>query len=217
MLFRAENPILGPLSQIVWNDGSVHNLAGDSGSQASFAPAITSATPANFRAVDAEPVLSATSVAITGSVAAVRGNTTVAVGSTIASGFLYGMQGKLTVKGTIATANFAAGLVGQLDFSTATVTPAGPISAIWGDMGATLSASAISGQANLNILQLTNTAPGSMINSAIFVEANATYLLDVSNSSYSPFWHVGAPGTLSGSLKINTSAGPRYIAVYTTQ
>jgi hypothetical protein len=207
-LFRNENPILGPLTQITWADGSIHNLAGDNQSQFQ-GTALT-----NVRAIDSEPAIAASSVAVTGSIAAIRGNLTTPVGSTISSGFAYGVQGKLTAKGTLSSANFSAGLVGQLDLSVATALGSGQIAAIWGDMGATLSAGAISGQAVLNLMLLTNTAPGSMINSVFHVEALATYLFDVSNASYSPFFTGTAPTTLSGSLKVNTSAGVRYIALY---
>jgi hypothetical protein len=211
MLFRSENPILGPDTQVIWNDGTLHYLAGDS------AVNLVGTALTNPRGIDSEPTLPANALAVTGSASAIRGNLTVPASGSVSSGYLYGTQGKLTVKGTLTTANFSAGLVGQLDLSAATLTSPGPISAIWGDMGASMSASAISGAAGLSILHLTNTALGATINSAIFVEALSTYLLDVSNASYSPFFHVGAPTTLSGSLKIKTSAGDRYIALYTTQ
>jgi len=208
MLFRNENPILGPLTQVTWNDGTLHYLAGDS------AVNFVGTALTNPRVVDAEPTLPANALAITGSASAIRGNLTLPASGSVSSGFLYGTQGKLTIKGTLATSNFSAGLVGQLDLSSATLTASGPISAIWGDMGATMSASAIADASNLNILQLTNTAPGATINSAIFVEALATYLLDISNASYSPFFTLTAPGTAYGRIAINTTGGTKYIGVY---
>jgi hypothetical protein len=208
MLFRSENPILGPKSKIIWADGTIHYLVAQGN------PAFASSAPSNPRGEDVEPTISGTSVAVTGAAVAIRGNLTVATGSTVTSGFLYGTQGKLTVKGAISSANFHAGLVGQLDLSAATLTSPGPISAIWGDMGASMSASAITGAADLSILHLTNTAPGATINSAIFVEALATYLLDISNASYSPFFSLTAPGAAYGRIAIKTTGGTKYIGVY---
>src|ERR1039457_526365 len=53
---------------------------------------------------------------------AIRGNTTILAGTTIASGYPYGAQGKLTEKGVIAGSAWVFGLVGQLDVSSATLT-----------------------------------------------------------------------------------------------
>ena len=178
---------------------------------------LASAAQPTFRGADSEVTFPASSVAVTGSVAGVRGNTTIPASGTVTSGFVYGSQGKLTVKGSLTSANFSSGLLGQLDLSAATAISTGRIAAIWADAGATFSAGAISGQGVVDLALLTNTAAGSMINSVFHVEALATYLLDVSNATYSPFYHSGAPGTLSGSLKINTPDGARYIALYTTQ
>jgi predicted nucleic-acid-binding Zn-ribbon protein len=188
-----------------------------SGGGAIFSPTISSATPATQRVVDAEPTITATSAAISGSVVGVRGNATIATGTTVTSGFIYGVQGKLTVKGTYTDANFSAGLLGQLDLSAATAISTGRIAAIWADAGATFSAGAITGEAIVDLMLLTNTAPGTAINSVFHVEANATYLIDASNVSYAPFYDNHVPTTLSGSFAVNTPNGVRYIALYTTQ
>jgi hypothetical protein len=182
--------------------------------QGGVGPLAAAAQP-TFRAIDSEPTLSfAGSTAITGSVAAIRGNTTIASGTTITSGFVYGTQGKVTVKGTLATANFTAGIVGQLDLSTATLTASGPVAAIWGDMGASLSASAIADAANLNVVLLTDTHVGAAINSAIKVETNSTYLLDLSNASYASGYATSATaGTQIGRIKIKLPSGDGYIDV----
>lgn len=175
---------------------------------------LSTASIAATRMIDSEPVLNfAGSVTITGSVAAVRGNTTIAAGTTISSGFVYGTQGKITAVGTLASANFTTGVVGQLDFSAITaLSGAGPISCIWGDCGASITGS-ITTAPNLNVLHLTNTT-ACLINAAIFVETKSTYLLDISNASYSPFLTTTAPGTAYGRIAINTPAGIKYIGVY---
>lgn len=139
----------------------------------------------------------------------------VTTATTITAGYLFGVQGKLIVRGAISSANFSAAVVGQLDLSAATALTSVNVSALWLDMGATISAALISsGEANLNIANLTNTAPGSMINSVFHVEALATYLFDISNASYSPFITTTAPGTAYGRIAINTVAGVKYIGVY---
>lgn len=211
MLFRNENPILGPFTQITWLDGSLHYLA--PGSDPAFSQAnIVASVFENASA----PVLNYQgSVNITGAVVAERGALTVAAGTTVASGFLYGAEGKLIVKGTLSTANFSAGLVGQLDLSTATLSSPGPIAAIWGDMGASMSASAISGEADLQVLLLTSTCPGSSINSAIKVETLSTYLLDLSDSSYASGYATSSTaGTQLGRIKIKLPSGDGYINVF---
>jgi hypothetical protein len=210
--FHMINAPGGKIVAYIDNNGDYFSVGGGLGS---FAPALNTAAQPTLRGVDSEPSLNyAGSTTITGSVAAVRGNTTVASGNTVAGGFVYGTQGKVTVKGTLATANFTAGVIGQLDLSAATLTASGPIAAIWGDMGAAMSASALTNHANLNVLQLTNTVAGTPINAAMLIETNATYLMDVSNGTLNPFFTNTVPTTLSGSLKVNTSAGVRYIALY---
>lgn len=177
-------------------------------------PLADAAQPALF-VVNSQPVLNAASTAITGAVAAVRGNTTIATGTTVTSGFVYGTEGKVTIKGTASSANFTAGLVGQLDLSAASALGTGRIAAIWGDMGATMSAGAISGEAVLDIVLLTNTCAGSSVNSVIHAEALATYFLDVSNATYPSGWTNSATaGSQTGRLKIKTPAGDAYINVF---
>lgn len=176
---------------------------------------LVAAAQSTFFAMSSNPVLSASSTAITGAVAAVRGNTTIASGTTVTSGFIYGTEGKVTIKGTASSANFTAGLVGQLDLSAATALGTGQIAAIWGDMGATMSAGAISGEAVLDIMLLTNTCAGSSVNSVIHAEALATYFLDVSNATYPSGWtNTASVGAQTGRIKIKTPSGDAYIAVY---
>ena len=173
-----------------------------------------SALGTSFRLVQSEVGVGVQgSVSITGSLVAVRGNTTIASGTTVSSGFLYGVQGKITVKGIFASANFSAGVFAQLDLSAAGTFTA-QLSALWADMGATMSAAAIAGQANLNVFSLTNTCPGSSVNAVIKAECLATYFLDISNATYPSGYATSATaGTQIGRIKIKVPSGDGYIDV----
>jgi hypothetical protein len=182
--------------------------------QISSSPTVTTATAANYRAIDGELTLSfAGSVIITGSVASVRGNTTIASGTTVAAGFVYGTQGKVTIVGTNSTANYVCGILGQLDTSSATALGTGPLAAIWGDMGATSTATTDSGA---DIIKLTNTT-GCAINSAVYVNAKASFFADLVEVAAAGTWIVA--GAVGGSqdkkLKIKLNGTTYYIACNT--
>jgi hypothetical protein len=106
---------------------------------------------ATFRQTDSELTLGAAVTSVTGSVASVRGNTTLATGATITgASYLYGTQGKLTIQGSLnSTAEVSAGIVGQLDLSAA-LSSSAPIAAGWFDCGATASATIISSPAAID-------------------------------------------------------------------
>ena len=180
----------------------------------------------NIRLIDSETLFNAgtatnaatVTIDSATSIVAVRGAHTIGPYTTFGGGFLYGLQGKAIVRGTISAPQDVAvsAVQGQLDLSAA-VGITGKVAALWLDAGATFSAAIISsGEANVDLAVLTNTAPGTAINSVFRVAANATYLFDISNASYSPFWFAGAPTTLDGGIAINTPAGVRYIATYAT-
>ena len=171
----------------------------------------------NIRSIDVEQLFNfagSTSIVAATSVAAIRGCVSIAAPTTFAAGFLYGVQGKVVVQGTISSANYVAALFGQLDLSTAVGVTGGPVTALWLDMGATASAAIIASPSSINALTITNTTLA-VIHAVLSFNGNATYLFDVAGASQ--FYHTGAPTTLSGSLAINTPAGIRYIALYTTQ
>jgi hypothetical protein len=136
---------------------------------------------ATFRQTDSELTLGAAVTSVTGSVAAVRGNTTLATGATITgASYLYGTQGKLTVQGALnSTAYVSAGIVGQLDLSTASASSA-PIAAGWFDCGATASAAIISSPAAIDGIVIYNTT-AAIINSVIRAAANANFLFDATD------------------------------------
>ena len=149
--------------------------------------------------------------------AAMLGQLIIAAGTTLSSGFAFGVMGKLTINGACATANFVCASFAQLDLSACTSLTSVNVYGLWVDMGATMSAAAISGEAGISGLYITNTAPGSSINAVIKADALATYFLDVSNATYpSGFSTAGSVTTVSGKLAINTPAGVKYIPCYTT-
>ena len=188
MLFRSENPILGPDTQVIWNDGTLHYLAGDSSttgasSTVSVAPTLDTATQTTFRAVDVEPVITSTVTSISGSVAGVRGNITQNASGTLgAQSFLYGVQGKLTLKGTLVQGSgFAAGVFGQVDTSASGfVHTSGYLAPIMGDFGAT---SIMTSDANANMITILNTT-NCIINSGLKFVGNASYAFDFSDLAY---------------------------------
>ena|ERR1017187_2991454 len=155
------------------------------------------------------------SVAGAGLLVALRGDSVVANGTTFASGFLYGAEGKVYVQGTLSTANYVAGLVGQVDTSAAQALGTTPLAAIWGDMGATSTAVTATGA---DILKLTNTT-NTIINSAIMVAANATYLIDISDLAYGgAHFVVGTTAsTAAGCLKVHVNGNVRYLQLYSAE
>lgn len=182
--------------------------------------------PGNIHSVDVEQLFAfagSTTLTANGNgpgattIAAVRGAVTIAAGNTFAGGFLYPVHGKISVQGTLNSANFLGAVCGQLDLSTATAFGAGAVNlaAIVGDMGGTFSAGAITAASQFQIMLLTATAPGATINSVIHAEALATYLLDISNASYPSGWTATTSvGSQTGRIKVKTPAGDAYIAVY---
>jgi len=140
---------------------------------------LKNATQATYRAVDSELILGyAGSTTVSGSATAVRGNLTVNAATTITgASYLYGVQGKLTVKGTLSgSAEVSCGLLGQLDMSAALGITA-PLAAIWADCGAT--AGTVTG-ANIDAVVVYNTT-AAKINAALRVDTNSSYFMDLSD------------------------------------
>jgi len=138
--------------------------------------------------------------------------------TTITAGFLYGVQGKLIVCGTInAGSNVSAGLQGQLDLSAA-VAITSPVAALWLDMGATASAALISAPTYVNAIAVYNTT-AAVINSAFQVIANATYLFDVTDLSQGGSHFYNHSGSGLGSigtdyLVVLVNGVPKHIPLY---
>jgi hypothetical protein len=153
--------------------------------------------------------------AVTGSVASLRGNTTIAAATTLSSGFAYGTQGKVSIAGALTTPNYVAALLGQLDTSAAGSLGTTPLSAIWGDMGASSTAATATGADILKLTNTTNTA----INSAIYVNANATFFADITDIGYGGVHFVvgTTASTAAGCLKVKVGGATRYIQLYSAE
>ena len=180
---------------------------------------LNSASQGTLRVIDSEPSLSFSgSTTITGSVAAVRGNITQAVGNTLANGFEYGIQGKLTLKGTLANGSgFNAGVFGQIDTSNAAfVHTSGYLAPITGDFGAT---SIMANDVNANMITVLNTT-NCIINSALQFIGNASYAFDLTDLNFGGvhFANTSAanPTTAGGQLKVLVNGHIRYIQLYST-
>jgi hypothetical protein len=223
MLFRSENPILGPDTQVIWNDGTLHYLAGDfstTGQTSTFsvAPTLNTATQTTFRAIDAEPVITSAVTSVSGNVAAVRGNITQNASGTLgAQSFLYGVQGKLTLKGTLVQGSgFAAGVFGQVDTSASGfVHTSGYLAPIMGDFGAT---SIMTSDANANMITVLNTT-NCIINAGFKFIGNASYAFDLTDLNYGGAHFVRPTTTVSsmtGSIAVLINGAVRYIPVYTS-
>ncbi len=181
------------------------------------ARSVTIASQATLRLIDSELTLGFQgSTTVSGSVAAVRGNTTIAAGCTVAgASYVYGTQGKLTIQGTHSgTADCSCGLLGQLDLSAAQGATA-PIAAIWADCGATMSSAIGATAPNISAVVVYNTT-ATKINAALRIDTNSTFLFDLTDEGGghgSGNWII-ATAKASGwdkSLKINLNGTPYYI------
>jgi hypothetical protein len=138
----------------------------------------------------------------------------VTVATSIIKGYLYGVQGKIVVRGTLATTNgeYSAALQGQLDLSAA-VAVTSPLSALWLDLGATASAAVISAPTQVNAINITNTT-AAVIHSALSFNGNAMNLFDVNDLAAGGqhfFQHTGAGlGTITTSYLVVVVNGATY-------
>jgi len=179
---------------------------------------ISSATPATNRTVDAEPSLTAASVAPSGSIVGVRGNVTISATTTLTAGYVYGAQGKVTLQGVVNSSTQpvpACGIIGQLDLSSVSaVTTTGYVVPGWFDCGATMGASVTPG--NVDILMLTNTTT-KLIHAALHVVADASYFADITDLSYGGAHFLitsATAGTVTQRLKVKTPSGDLYINLH---
>jgi hypothetical protein len=182
-------------------------------------PTISTASVATTRCVDSEPLLNfGGSVNITGSVAGVRGNSTVAAGTTLASGYLYGIQGKITGAGTLANGSaFNAGVFGQVDTSAGGfVHTSGYLAPIMGDFGAT---SIMATDDNANMVSLLNTT-NCIIHSALLFIGNASYALDLNDLAFGGAHFILASPVNTGDLanvkvKVRINGADYFLPLYT--
>jgi len=172
----------------------------------------TLAAPGNVRSIVGNMTTTNASYANGGnSLVGVRGATTIGGSTTVASGYLYGTQGKVIFAGTSDTQSgggIIAGTVGQLDLTGATLTNTGLTAPGWFDVQAGPSASI----ANLHGILITNSSP-TTAGSAIHVATTSsgfTNFFTIDDVSGTLATVTGTPGTCTNSgylnVKVNSTA-----------
>jgi len=142
------------------------------------------------------------------SVVAQRGLAQIGSTTTLASGYVYGSEGKARLDGTM-TGGWVFGTIGQLDISNATLTSGSHLGGLWSDAGATGPAVSCTFCDGLVVTNTTATT----FNSAFYVYSKAGYLFDLSNTG-SAFINgsTGTSGSVTGYLKIKINGSDAYIA-----
>jgi len=163
---------------------------------------LTAASLNTTRAIYSRLTLSPTSNSVvipaSGSVAGLRGEINVASGKTVTDGFLYGVQGKGVLLGTMngASALRLTGLIGQVDTTGGTLTgPNNQVSGVWAD----LQGNATVGITEMYPLRVSNGMSVSPPALGLFI-GHATAALEVSdlgNGSSGDFV-ISASGTSAG-------------------
>ncbi|MGD0039104.1 MAG: hypothetical protein ABSE84_01595 [Isosphaeraceae bacterium] len=185
--------------------------------------ALSVAAQPTYRLIDSELYLNYSgSMSVgggSGSVAAVRGCATLSSATTVASGYEYGVQGKLILQGTLNNGSgFNAGIFGQVDTSNANFAhTSGYLAPIMGDFGATAN---LATDANAYMEALLNTT-ACLIHSVFQVEARASYLMDITDDptgGYGAQYCVAAQasGLASMKLKVHVKGTDYYIPLYTS-
>ena len=178
---------------------------------------ITGTTQATTRYLHSAVVITPTSTfSVTGggSIAGVRGEVTLTTAKSFTDGFLYGVQGKFTLNGTMAEVSAAriVGVLGQLDLASGTVT-AGQASAIWADIQASSPTLTVPDQ--INVLRVTNST-SSTLNAMAFFYGQSTYFFTCGRDGGTPtYFGATAPTSLAKSLKIDVGGTTYYIGLYT--
>jgi hypothetical protein len=204
-------------AQLIVNDGGYNG--GDA--VITRSATVTDAGQATLRLCDFELTLGYQgNTAISGSVAAIRGNTTILNGTLITpSGYVYGTQGKITIQGTInvtTQADACAAIVGQLDLSAAQALTAGYVTCGWFDCGASC---AVAGPlTTVNVIKLTNTTT-KLVNALIMGVADASYFADLTDLGYGgPHWLFPstAASSLVGSIAVKINGTGMFLPLYTS-
>lgn len=177
----------------------------------SAAKANAVAAPATTRVVLGQLDLSfAGTTTFSGSQVGVRGNVSVAAGTTLgASGYVYGAQGKVTVAG--ATGGNLYGVVGQLDLSGASAVAAGSIAPVWADWGA--ASVALTGSAYGSLIRAQNTTSATL-NSHVFLYGKASTVFDISSNGSACVDATSGGDTKAGRIVISVNGATRYLYVY---
>ncbi len=177
--------------------------------------ALASAAPGTVRAFTG--AISDSVLMTSGNIVGVRGQVTSAGAS---GGFLYGVQGKVIVTGTLSGSEWTAGVFGQLDISAATIN-AGQVAAIWGDYGA--SSGTLTNQTGLYGIAMTNTTAAVLAGQVylyggaqnlLLLNTNAglsgvTYFINSGVSAGS--WGNATPPTPSKVLRISVDGTQYYL------
>lgn len=172
----------------------------------------------NIRSVDSELLFNfggSTAVVSSGSIAAVRGGVSVAGGTTITAGYLYGVQGKYILQGTLNTTNgeYQAAVFAQLDTSKSTATyTAGTLTALWVDAGA--SSHLTSGQFDMvDITNSTGVNARGVVN--FFGSASDLFILNTDNAASGSFLRpVTTVSSMVGSMAISYWNGSAMVTGY---
>jgi len=163
---------------------------------ASSARSIAATALGTVRMLYGKLTLSATDIA-SGNAVGVRGEVNV-TGTITGGASIYGAQGKF-VAGSSFTMNHEdsriCGAIAQLDISNGTYT-SGQLSALWVDMGASASASAVStqGGGQCNIIRATNTT-GMECNSIMYGYSKADFVFDLGAPSSTADWFTTSAGS----------------------
>ena len=157
-------------------------------------------------------VTPATTLAVgsNGSLAAIRGATTLTTGKTITDGFLYGVQGKVIMDGAtvVVGSDHIAGVYGQLSMDTTTLT-SGHVAAVIGSIqGCPTSA-------NIDLFY-GESATGNVINSMFKAFGKSTYVFDLASNTHTQMGITGAATTAAGWLKVLVEGVTRYINLWST-
>lgn len=177
---------------------------------------VTSATPSTTRYLHSAVTLtpaSSIAVAAGGSIAGVRGEVTLTTAKTFTDGFLYGVQGKFTLNGTMNETSAAriVGVLGQVDLASGTVTD-GQVSAVWADMQAT--SPTLTDPSQINVLRVTNST-SSTLNAMAFFYGQSSYLFTCGRDGGDPtYFGAAAPTSLAKSLKVKVGSTDYYIGLY---
>ena len=184
----------------------------------SAANTITGTTASTTRYVQsAVTITPASTFSVTGggSIAGVRGDITLSASKTFTDGFLYGVQGKFTLNGTMNETSAAriCGVLGQVDLASGTVTD-GQVSAVWADMQAT--SPTLTDPSQINVLRVTNST-SSTLNAMAFFYGQSSYLFTCGRDGGDPtYFGTAAPSSLAKSLKVKIGSTDYYIGLYSS-
>lgn len=166
------------------------------------------AASATYRGIVSYAEFSGTNIGVATNLYAIRGYAKVS-GTAAGSNTFYsaGVQGKLELAGTISGGKHAA-LLGQFNASAGAAAGTGTMYAVWAD------AMQLAAKPGLYSTMFGAEMPdGTLsIDSAMYVYGKATYLLDLQGPTTDYLATVAtAPAAATGSLKINTPSGVRYL------